>query len=147
MKIWKNYLIYLFIIGFFGFTGCGKSQSEQADHGLNPEEVKNLIQSDQEVILIDVRTPGEYTGELGHIEGTVLRPVQEIEKWAGEFENNKDKKIVMICRSGNRSGFATKYFLNKGFHDVYNMEGGMRAWNRLKYPVTREPAGEEGSVE
>ena len=54
-------------------------------------------------------------------------PVQEIEKRIGELEQYRDKKIIVYCRSGNRSGTATKILNENGF-DAYNLIGGMNGW-------------------
>ena len=85
--------------------------------------------------LIDVRGPDEFTGELGHIKGSVLKTL------GPELENylqiaDKKKSILFICRSGARSARATAYALQLGFNEVYNMEGGMLNWNANGFEVT-----------
>ncbi len=99
-----------------------------------------MIDGGEQIILIDVRTSPEYTGELGHISGTILRPLQEIDQWVTELNGKEDEKIVLVCRSGNRSGVAAKYLIKKGFKKVYNMSGGMKAWNKLGFLVEKEAA-------
>lgn len=78
--------------------------------------------------MIDVRRPEEYTGELGHIEGSELVTLET------DFENmlprwGTDETYVFICRSGRRSTDAALYAMQKGFKNVYNLEGGMIDWN------------------
>jgi rhodanese-related sulfurtransferase len=119
------------------FLSIGCTQSQKSANTITPEQLKQKIDNHENMILIDVRTQPEYTGELGHIKGTVLLPVQDITSWISNYENDKDKEIIMICRSGNRSGRATQYFLDNGFKDVYNMEGGMIAWNKAGYPLEK----------
>ena len=119
------------------FLSIGCTQSLKSANTITPEQLKQKIDNHENMILIDVRTQPEYTGELGHIKGTVLLPVQDITSWISNYENDKDKEIIMICRSGNRSGRATQYFLDNGFKDVYNMEGGMIAWNKAGYPLEK----------
>jgi len=119
------------------FLSIGCTQSQKTANTITPEQLKQKIDNHENMILIDVRTQPEYTGELGHIKGTVLLPVQDITSWISNYENDKDKEIIMICRSGNRSGRATQYFLDNGFKDVYNMEGGMIGWNKAGYPVEK----------
>lgn len=82
-------------------------------------------------VMIDVRTPGEYIGPLGHIEGSMLIPLHELENRLHELEKYKSEKIVMICRSGNRSGTATALLIRHGFK-ARNMIGGMIKWNTEK---------------
>lgn len=84
--------------------------------------------------LIDVRRPDEFTGELGHIEGSrlvTLGPDLETELQALD----KETTYIFICRSGGRSATATSYAQELGFKSVYNMIGGMLEWNRLGFPI------------
>jgi rhodanese-related sulfurtransferase len=99
---------------------------------VTPKCVHNL----KDVTLIDVRMQDEYVGELGHIEGarlTTLGP--ELETFLNSA--NKILPIIFICRSGARSGRATATALSLGFENVYNMEGGMLAWNSLSLPISK----------
>lgn len=82
-------------------------------------------------LLIDVRRPDEYTGELGHIKGAKLVTLGEE---LTNFLNStpKDKKILFICRSGMRSSTATREALEKGFSHPVNMAGGMIEWREKK---------------
>ena len=61
------------------------------------------------------------------IPNTACIPVQEIEQRIEEIDQYKNKKIIVYCRSGNRSGIATKILNQNGF-DAYNMLGGMNGW-------------------
>lgn len=86
--------------------------------------------------LIDVRRPDEFNGELGHIEGAILKTLGDELSHFLKSES-KNKKILFICRSGNRSGQATLEAMSLGFTDVFNMEGGMIYWNEKKFPVKK----------
>ncbi|MBC8346479.1 MAG: rhodanese-like domain-containing protein [Candidatus Marinimicrobia bacterium] len=81
--------------------------------------------------MVDVRTPGEYDGKLGHIDGAILIPLNELPQRLNELEDYKSEEIIMVCRSGNRSGKATKLLINNGFN-AKNMVGGMIRWNLTK---------------
>ena len=99
---------------------------------IKPEVVPGL----EEVILIDVRTSEEYVGELGHIKGTSLVTIgADLDNFLSSA--NKKSSIIFICRSGARSGKATSTALELGFEKVYNMEGGMLAWNSLALPTSK----------
>lgn len=88
---------------------------------------KELDSKKQQVALIDVRRPDEYTGELGHIPGAKLITLDQL---PGQMDQlPKDQTIVFICRSGGRSGQAAAFALESGLSDVYNMKGGMLLWN------------------
>ncbi|HAP66431.1 MAG: hypothetical protein A2W77_06580 [Nitrospinae bacterium RIFCSPLOWO2_12_39_16] len=100
-------------------------------------EAKKMIDSKDYGLILDVRTMEEYTGELGHIDGAVLIPVQELKDRIGEIEKYKDKKVIVVCHSGVRSRKASDILLQKGFKTVYNIADGMVGWDSQKYPVKR----------
>ncbi len=81
-------------------------------------------------VVLDVRTPAEFIGPLGHIDGANLIPVQELENRVAQLDSLKDRPIYVICRSGNRSKTATSILLENDFRAV-NSAGGMRAWNKI----------------
>jgi rhodanese-related sulfurtransferase len=96
---------------------------------INPKEVEKK-RAEENFNLIDVRSEEEFTGELGHVPHSKLITLgPDLEKWIEK--QSKDQKIIFICRSGNRSGQATNYMIEKGFKDVLNMKGGMLLWNEL----------------
>jgi len=78
------------------------------------------------VQLLDVREPDEFTGPLGHIEGSVLIPLGSLPDRVAEL--SKDKPIVAICRSGARSAHAVKFLEQSGFKRLANLPGGMIRW-------------------
>lgn len=78
----------------------------------------------KEVIIIDVRTPQEYKD--GHIPGVANIQLDQLVNRSSEVP--KDKKVLLICRSGNRSSQGTNLLRNKGFGNVYNITEGMSSW-------------------
>lgn len=85
------------------------------------------------VITLDVRTPGEYAE--GHLEGAQLIDFQ-----SGNFENeisplDKNATYAVYCRSGNRSGQAVKVMHDAGFHNLYNLDGGVIDWANAGLPL------------
>lgn len=83
--------------------------------------------------LIDVREPHEYVGELGHVEGAELFPLATVTGAARDW--NRDREVVVICRSGARSAQASQSLVAMGFTRVMNLRGGMIAWNQAKLPI------------
>jgi sulfur-carrier protein adenylyltransferase/sulfurtransferase len=88
-----------------------------------------------QVRLIDVREPGEYNAELGHIPGTDLVPLAGVLGAAASWD--RDAELVVVCRSGGRSGRAAQGLVAMGFRRVMNMSGGMLAYNAAGLPVVR----------
>ena len=105
--------------------------------GYRDIEPKQLSEYAGTTRLVDVREPGEYLGELGHIQGTALVPLATVSAASSGWDRQED--IVMICRSGARSGRAAKALVELGFTRVMNMKGGMLAWNQAGLPVKRVP--------
>ncbi len=90
--------------------------------------------------IIDVRGSDEFNNELGHIPNTHL---STLGTQLDEELNHTDKsmEIIFVCRSGKRSAEATRLALNKGFENVYSMQGGMIRWNELQFPTERDLGG------
>jgi rhodanese-related sulfurtransferase len=95
------------------------------------ETLKQQLENDSTLVLVDVRTEPELTGPLGHIPGIIHIPLQELNERFTELETYKNQPIAIICRSGNRSSVATKLLVEKGFK-VKNVLGGMKAWNKME---------------
>lgn len=83
--------------------------------------------------LIDVRRPDEFTGELGHVPGSRLIVLDTLPDHLDEIPKNRT--VIFICRSGARSARATAFALENGYTSVFNMKGGMIAWNEQKLNV------------
>ncbi len=88
-------------------------------------------------VVVDVREPEEFTGELGHIEGAVLVPLDALEHRLPKLQGYADREVVMVCRAGARSATAGVMLKRVGFRHVTNLEGGMLAWTAARLPVQR----------
>jgi glyoxylase-like metal-dependent hydrolase (beta-lactamase superfamily II)/rhodanese-related sulfurtransferase len=102
-----------------------------------PEIGADFLRSERAagVLLVDVREQDEYRGELGHIPGSVLVPLSTVSSAARQWL--KDKPVVLICRSGGRSGKAALQLAAAGFKRVASLRGGMLGWNAQQLPVER----------
>ena len=81
---------------------------------------------------VDVREPDEYVGPLGHVEGAELVPLGTVMGAAPNWD--RQQSLLLICRSGGRSGRAAAALAGLGFARVYNMTGGMLAWDAAGLP-------------
>ncbi len=90
-----------------------------------------------DVQLLDVREPYEW--DAGHIEGATHIPMGQLA--ARQDELARDRTIVVVCRSGNRSAQVTGALQRAGY-DAHNMEGGMAAWDRAGLPFLAADDGE-----
>ena len=87
----------------------------------------------QDVQILDVREPDEFTGPLGHIAGAALIPLGQLAGRVGELR--RDRPIVTVCRAGSRSAQAVTILLQNGFTDVANLTGGMLRWRAEAHAV------------
>ena len=104
---------------------------------LAPREVHGLLSGGAAPAIVDVREPDEFSGELGHVPGSVLIPLKELARRTDELAPHNDRLLVAVCRSGVRSTTAAAILTSMGFEHVSNMKGGILAWNELRLPVER----------
>jgi rhodanese-related sulfurtransferase len=84
-------------------------------------------------VLIDVREPAEWLE--GHAPEATLIPLGSLDGRLAEIP--RDREVLLICRSGNRSGTAQRQLSQLGYARVLNVTGGMNAWTDAGLPVTR----------
>ncbi len=87
-------------------------------------EFKEKLKSDNNIVVLDVRTSEEFIGPLGKVESSINIPVQVLDQRINELEKFKDKEIIVICRTQNRSAVAVEYLKRAGFN-AKNVLGGM----------------------
>lgn len=127
MKKLLQIIVYFVLSGFV--LMCTDKVSDQYEMSVG--QLVDAMVNDSLLVILDVRTPGELKGSLGKIDGVINIPIQELEVRMDELEKYKDNHIAIICRSGNRSGIATKILIEKGY-DAKNVVGGMRAYNKKR---------------
>jgi len=99
--------------------------------------LKKRIDDGEDILLLDVRTAEDYNGEQGHIAGSVLIPLEQLEKRLDEISDYYEKTVVTICRTDRKSADAAKLLAEKGFADVHVAKMGMTDWIKNKYPVEK----------
>ena len=104
--------------------------------GVPEISVEWLSEHRAEVRVIDVREPSEFTGELGHVPGAELVPLSSFAVSLSSWD--RERPIVVVCRSGGRSGQATALLERAGFERVANVAGGMIAWRNARLPASFE---------
>jgi rhodanese-related sulfurtransferase len=95
---------------------------------VGPLEADALVRGG--AVLLDVREPAEW--QTGHAAGAFHVPLGELEGRLAALPG--DRRVVVICRSGNRSATATSLLVRSGF-DAVNLRGGMQAWSSAGLPV------------
>jgi len=104
---------------------CGARRDEEAIPRMSAHELKQKMDAREPFELIDVRETYEY--EIARIDGARLIPLGEIAERADELR--RDRPIVFHCHSGRRSAEAVRLLQQRGFGNIYNLEGGIDAWS------------------
>lgn len=86
-------------------------------------------------VIVDVRRPDEWSGELGRLDGAVHIPIASDDFRRRLARCEREAATLFVCRSGGRSARAARVAIELGFKEVYNLEGGMLAWTARKLPT------------
>ncbi|MFA6280696.1 MAG: rhodanese-like domain-containing protein [Bdellovibrionales bacterium] len=116
----------LFVLVFYGFKVITMGSSDLPS--IDVTTLAQRLKSAMPPVLIDVRESYEF--EAGHIDGAKLIPLGSLASHLAEVP--RDKPVVLICRSGNRSAHATALLIQQGYTNVENITGGMNAWARSR---------------
>lgn len=108
---------------------------------LFPWDIEELMDANEELMLVDIREPDEF--EFARIKGSMLVPRGILEaacdynypETIPELVEARDKKIIVICRSGNRSVMAALTMQIMGYSDVSSLKSGVKGWNDAELPL------------
>ncbi|MDP9093573.1 MAG: adenylyltransferase/sulfurtransferase MoeZ [Actinomycetota bacterium] len=116
------------LIDYDAFCGVVSEEAQQAALGatITAGELKDLLDSEKPIYLVDVREPAEF--EIVSIPGATLIPKDEILRGHALASLPQDKQIVMYCKTGVRSAETLAAVKNAGFHDAVHVQGGVTAW-------------------
>jgi rhodanese-related sulfurtransferase len=117
----KNKILWALVIALGLFVAV---QQLQPVEGVDVKLAQSMNQ--QGALLLDVREPEEYAAV--HAPNAKLIPLGQLNSRLPEIASYKDKPIVVICRSGRRSGIAVAQLREAGYTQVSNIKGGINAW-------------------
>ena len=89
----------------------------------------------KEAVVLDVREADEFSN--GHLLNAKHIPVGKLRERIGELERYRDKPMVVVCRSGQRSATACMLLGREKFTQVYNLAGGVLAWQKANLPLEK----------
>lgn len=102
---------------------------------VGPAEATLLI-SHKDAVVVDVREAHELKD--GAILNAVHIPIGQFKDSVGKLEKYRDRPIIVGCRSGSRSGSAAAALVKAGFPEVYNLRGGVLAWQKANLPLVKK---------
>ncbi len=97
---------------------------------VDTKQAIDLMDDKDNLIVLDVREKKERSD--GYLEGDKHIPLSSVKDRLGSLDKNK--KILVYCRTGSRSGHIAGLLTRNGFEQVYNLKGGINAWKRAKLP-------------
>jgi uncharacterized membrane protein YdjX (TVP38/TMEM64 family)/rhodanese-related sulfurtransferase len=102
-----------------------------------PVELLEMLRQDNPPLVLDVRSPEEFIGELGHIQEAVNIPLPELKQRVHELNAAVERPIAIVCRTDVRSAKAAMALAKEGFSQVHVVRMGMTGWNEHGYPIER----------
>jgi rhodanese-related sulfurtransferase len=118
-------LIGVIVVALIVYYAQGLLSGRKSDfNDVTVGRAKELIAAKPRLVILDVRTPSEYSDE--HIEKAINIPVDDIEVRLGELD--KENELLVYCRTGNRSTRAVGILRDNGFSKIYHMTDGITSW-------------------
>ncbi len=103
--------------------------------GVGPMEATSLI-NHQDAVVLDVREDSEF--KTGHVLGALHIPSGRVSGRINELEKYRNRPIIVACHSGSRSSRICSLLRKQGFEKVYNLDGGLLAWQSANLPLTQK---------
>jgi len=119
----KKYILFAALLALL-LSGCAAKEAGEY-RKISPEEAKNMMDTLEDYIVLDVRTKEEF--DAGHIEGATLLPQEELAEQYMAAQCAKDAVILVYCQSGRRSELASNTLCKWGYSNVYDF-GGLNDW-------------------
>lgn len=124
---------FVSLLGFILFTEFRRFTDKFENIG--PAAAISLINKEN-TILVDIREQNELRDGL--INNAIHIPLSAIGKRVTELDKHKDAHVLVYCRSGNRSTSVCRTLIGRGFESVYNLSGGIMAWQDANLPVSKK---------
>jgi len=125
---WVMILVWFVLLGMLVHSFTSGAQD------ISPQQAVNMM-NHEACIVVDVREENELGGGL--IRDSIHIPLSGFKQRIGELEKHKDKTIIMSCRSGMRSRRTCGMLKREGFEKVFNLRGGILAWENENLPVRK----------
>jgi len=110
-----------------------KKEAKAHIKSITPEELKKAMKAGEKILLIDIRTEGEFLA--GHLDKAMWIPRGKLEFSILKITTDPKVKIVLYCRTGSRSCLATKSLQDMGYKNVFDLTGGFAGWTDEGYSI------------
>ena len=105
---------------------CSTTETAEATGLVDSDRAEELIQSEPDLVVLDVRTPEEFAA--GTLPGAILIDINSASFTDDVSQLDRDLPYLVYCRSGNRSATAVRIMEDLGFSEIYELDNGIQAW-------------------
>jgi len=102
---------------------------------ISPALAVSLING-EEAVVIDARNKNEF--DKGHLSGAILIPLPDIKEHPEKLKKYEGSSLVIYCQSGARSSEACQHLSKQGFEKLFNLDGGILAWQEANLPLEKK---------
>lgn len=139
MKIQRSVIVVIAFL-WISVSSCGQKQkdkagSQESDSAISLISPSELNKVNKDILLIDVRTPEEFAS--GHIENSVNIDIKSDDFFSQIDKLDRNQEVYVYCKIGGRSGHAAKKMEEMGFKKIYDLDGGIRQWERDGFKQTK----------
>ena len=124
-------IIFLLI---FSSTGFSAADNEKTVPAISVHQVKQLL-NNSDTIIIDVRKYRNWWRSSKKILSAVREEPSKVDQWAQKYPKDKSLIFYWAWKYGKTSARVARYFLQKGYHKVFVLQGGWSAWQQAGYPI------------
>jgi rhodanese-related sulfurtransferase len=125
MRLFSKYFRLSFMILLMG---CAVAKADMGEiESISPKEASAMY-ADKKAVIVDVREDSEWNEQ--HIPGAIHIPLAQLNERLSELKQYKDSTVITQCKTGGRSAKALDELKSAGFSKVYNMDGGIMAWDK-----------------
>lgn len=129
----KRVLPAVLVVAALG-VGVAVAQSGWASNELPPQQAYEMLQQDR-VVVVDVRTPGEYVA--GHVDEAINVPLGQIRARVEDVRRlARERPVVLYCRSGRRARIAERILADQGVDPILHLDGQLSGWRAAGLPVS-----------
>jgi len=102
---------------------------------INVTDLRRRLDSDEDILLLDVRDGADFTGEHGHVPQAANMPLSALPDSLDRLHEHRDRTVAVMCFTERKSKAAIALLRDNGFTGVVLVSGGMKAWNNLGLPA------------
>jgi rhodanese-related sulfurtransferase len=135
-KLYESIAVWFCLLMAMGIGACSQRGSDAPE--MLPQELVARMASEAPPVVLDVRTPQEYTA--GHVPGAINVPHKALPERLAEVLGFRDREVVVYCERGKRSIMAEAVLREAGFSSIQHLQGHMAEWRRQRLPEHRGKA-------